>query len=61
MVVAFATGTKGVNGDLINDNGKTVFDSHAEIIARRCLLQYFYDQLELCKDPCNYCKMLWKA
>lgn len=44
-VVAIASGTKGIDGDHISQN--TVNDTHAEVVARRCLMKYFYDQLRL--------------
>ncbi|KAK0178680.1 hypothetical protein PV327_007549 [Microctonus hyperodae] len=50
-VVSLATGTKclGIN-ELTNTNlyniGERLNDSHAEILTRRALLRYFYDQID---------------
>ncbi|XP_014671892.1 PREDICTED: double-stranded RNA-specific editase 1-like [Priapulus caudatus] len=46
-VVALATGTKCVNGEYISGRGLALNDAHAEIIARRALLTFLYDQLAL--------------
>lgn len=46
-VIAVATGTKSINGEHLNSNGLVINDSHAEIIARRCLVNYLYSELEL--------------
>ena len=45
-VVAVTTGTKCINGEYMSDHGLVMNDCHAEVIARRCLRRYFYDQLQ---------------
>ena len=44
-VVAVGTGNRCVTGQRLSMEGKTVNDSHAEIVARRSLLRFFYRQL----------------
>lgn len=50
-VVALATGTKTIDAESMYEHGSVVMDTHAEIVARRALLHYFYDQIELCLKP----------
>ena len=44
-VVAMGTGNRCVTGLRLSMEGKAVNDSHAEIVARRSLLRFFYGQL----------------
>ncbi|KAJ0012250.1 hypothetical protein NQD34_013225, partial [Periophthalmus magnuspinnatus] len=47
QVIAVATGTKYFSLESNKDDGLRVRDGHAEVLCRRALLGFFYDQLEL--------------
>ena len=46
-VVSIGTGTRCIEGDKLSLEGVVVHDSHAEVVARRSLLRFFYRQLHL--------------
>lgn len=51
QVISVSTGTKCINGEYISIGGAVVNDCHAEIISRRCLMVFVYQQLGLLFDP----------
>lgn len=51
-VIVLASGTKGIDGLNMFREG-TVHDTHAEIVARRALLVYFYHELKMLCDDKN--------
>uniref|UniRef100_A0A915C8L2 A to I editase domain-containing protein n=1 Tax=Parascaris univalens TaxID=6257 RepID=A0A915C8L2_PARUN len=46
-LISWATGNKCVQGSALCTNGCTVNDSHAEVLCRRGLLRFLYQQLEV--------------
>ena len=47
QVVSFGSGTRCITGDKMSLRGDVVNDSHAEVVARRGLVRYLYQQLHL--------------
>lgn len=50
-IVAMASGTKNIDAERMSE--RTINDTHAEIVVRRALMRYFYDQLNLALDKCE--------
>jgi double stranded RNA-specific editase B len=46
-VISLGTGTKCVAGGYLSDSGLALNDCHAEVISRRGLMRFFYNQLKL--------------
>jgi len=46
-VISMATGSKSISGSNLSLEGKSINDCHAEILARRGLVSFLYDQLEI--------------
>ena len=52
MVICVTTGSKGINGGQLSMEGKPLNDCYAEVLARRGLVSYLYDQLNIhSKNP----------
>jgi double stranded RNA-specific editase B len=50
-VISVATGTRCIFGMYCTSQGTSLNDTHAEIIARRCLRDFIYSQLEMHTNP----------
>lgn len=46
-------GNKCLRGDQVSKDGNVLFDCHAEILSRRCLMLYLYSQLNLSLSSSN--------
>lgn len=45
-VVVLSTGTKHIDANALYEQDANLADTHAEVVARRCLMFYFYEQLD---------------
>ena len=49
-VISLATGTKCLPTSRLSDGGELVHDSHAEVLARRCALRWFMEEVLRASD-----------
>ena len=49
-IICITTGTKSIPNDRRTNTGQSLNDCHAEILARRCLIRFCYEQLRLLFD-----------
>lgn len=47
-VLSVATGTKCLPASKLSERGEVVHDSHAEVLARRSALRWFFDEIARC-------------
>ncbi|RUS69999.1 hypothetical protein EGW08_022244 [Elysia chlorotica] len=47
QVICLATGTKCINGEYLSASGQAVNDCHAEVLCRRLLVKFLYQQLKM--------------
>lgn len=50
-VISVTTGTKCVSGEWLSMTGANLNDMHAEIVSRRCLQLFLFDQLLMLTNP----------
>lgn len=54
-VVVLSSGTKHIDAEKFRESPLDVLpDTHAEVVARRCLMLYFYQQLEIFLNQGNF-------
>lgn len=49
-IICLTTGTKSIQNEHRTNDGRCLNDCHAEILARRCLIRYCYEQIRLVLD-----------
>ena len=45
QLICLTTGSKCISGSFLSMEGESLNDCHAEVLARRCLVNYLYDKL----------------
>lgn len=54
-VIVLSSGTKNIDAESLSPDALP--DTHAEVVARRALMFYFYQQLEIFLNPCKQSKL----